>query len=42
MGQSIDLVAATEDQNLREGDEVLVVSAEEETIQVSRATPSTR
>jgi membrane protein implicated in regulation of membrane protease activity len=42
LGQTIDLLAATEDQDLREGDEVLVVGTDEETVQVSRATPSIR
>jgi membrane protein implicated in regulation of membrane protease activity len=42
MGQTIDLVAATEDHDLREGDEVLVVGADEETVQIARATPDIR
>jgi membrane protein implicated in regulation of membrane protease activity len=42
LGQTIDLLAATEDPDLREGDEVLVVGTEEEIVQVSRATPSVR
>jgi hypothetical protein len=41
-GQSIDLLAATEDRDLHEGDEVLVTSTEAESVQVSRATPSVR
>lgn len=42
MGQSIDLMATSDDQDLREGDEVLVVGTGEEALQVSRATPSLR
>ncbi|MBN1611042.1 MAG: hypothetical protein JW940_30705 [Polyangiaceae bacterium] len=42
LGQTIDLLAATDEKDLREGDEVLVTGTEDATVQVSRTTPSVR